>query len=257
MEQLNSVVRRTVESGVPPIKTTYTAVWNTYGDKIIAFRGQTTVRSVLYGALGEEELDGELSDSVAMDLFLRNVGNAFALAKLSPKTRDWYSVKCNVPLGSIDFDALLALTQGSRLASRVCVEFPQSVLSNADLCARTFAEFRKAGFVTAICGYGSARFPVIALLTATPNVLFLEPTISVQAATPSRSGAVRSLVDFAVNLGVNVVALGVENDEQIRSLRAANCFGVCPSANYNGVYDCRLLTLADEQAPCFDEVADA
>ena len=65
------------------------------------------------------------------------------------------------------------------------------------------------------------------------------------------------MVDFAVNLGCNVVALGAETDEQIRALRAANCFGVCVTDSYRGVYDCKPIVVADDQVLTLDEVNNA
>ena len=260
MEQLNSVVQSTIQSGVLPLKTTYSAVWNLYGDKIVAFRGQTTVQSVVYGALTENVLDNELCGEVAVRLFVRNLKNAYTLAELSAKTgknHNWYSVYCNVSPDELNFAELQAITGGSRLASGVCVEFPSRCLQNVNGFAKVISEFRKMGFVTAIRGYGSERFPMVSLLTATPDVVLLEPSISVQAATPSRSAAVRALVDFAVNLGCNVVALGAETDEQIRALRAANCFGVCVTDSYRGVYDCKPIVVADDQVLTLDEVNNA
>ena len=63
MEQLNTFVLRTLDSGVEPILTTYQPIYDLYCDKAVAFVQTATVDSIVYGSLVQDDLSDVLADS--------------------------------------------------------------------------------------------------------------------------------------------------------------------------------------------------
>lgn len=100
MEQLNTFVLRTLDSGVQPIQTTYQPVYDMYCDKAVAFVQTATVNSIVYGSLVNSDLAQALADSnLATQYFLRTLSHALGATEVMRAAgcdTDWTSVYCPV-----------------------------------------------------------------------------------------------------------------------------------------------------------------
>ena len=119
----------------------------------------------------------------------------------------------------------------------VVLTFESSVLSRpVKQVADGFSSIRAAGFPVAVRGFGAEDFPTGALMEATPDVVFVHPSLSAHLSGGLRAEAAVAMLHFAAGLGIGIIAEGVCDDAQIRALYAADCIGYLPTKEYNGTY---------------------
>lgn len=239
MEQLNTFVLRTLDSGVEPILTTYQPIYDMYCDKAVAFVQTATVDSIVYGSLLQDDLSDVLADSgIATQFFLRTLAHALGATKVMRAAccdTDWTSVACPVSvLDNPDIVSVLAyLIKDKRVARAICILFPQSLSAVVDAHRKTLSEIKSLGFRVGICGYGNADFPVTSLSLFPFDVVFADGLLSLYQ-TSGNAHAVATLADFAMDLGADVVLTGIADDETLRKLRGTDCFGVLFDNAYSG-----------------------
>ena len=239
MEQLNTFVLRTLDSGVEPILTTYQPIYDMYCDKAVAFVQTATVDSIVYGSILQDDLSDVLADSgIATQFFLRTLAHALGATKVMRAAccdTDWTSVACPVSvLDSPDIVSVLAnLIKDKRVARAICILFPQSLSAVVDAHRKTLSEIKSLGFRVGICGYGNADFPVTSLSLFPFDVVFADGLLSLYQ-TSGNAHAVATLADFAMDLGADVVLTGIADDETLRKLRGTDCFGVLFDNAYSG-----------------------
>lgn len=239
MEQLNTFVLRTLDSGVEPILTTYQPIYDMYCDKAVAFVQTATVDSIVYGSLLQNDLSDVLVDSgIATQFFLRTLAHALGATEVMRAAgcdTDWTSVACPVSvLDSPDIVNVLAnLIKDKRVARAICILFPQSLSAVVDAHRKTLSEIKSLGFRVGICGYGNADFPVTSLSLFPFDVVFADGLLSLYQ-TSGNAHAVATLADFAMDLGADVVLTGIADDETLRKLRGTDCFGVLFDNAYSG-----------------------
>ena len=148
MEQLNTFVLRTLDSGVEPILTTYQPIYDLYCDKAVAFVQTATVDSIVYGSLLQDDLSDVLVDSgIATQFFLRTLAHALGATKVMRAAccdTDWTSVTCPVSvLDNPDIVSVLAnLIKDKRVARAICILFPQSLSAVVDAHRKTLSEIK-------------------------------------------------------------------------------------------------------------------
>ncbi len=239
MEQLNTFVLRTLDSGVEPILTTYQPIYDLYCDKAVAFVQTATVNSIVYGSLLQDDLSDVLADSgIATQFFLRTLAHALGATKVMRAAccdTDWTSVTCPVSvLDNPDIVNVLAnLIKDKRVARAICILFPQSLSAVVDAHRKTLSEIKSLGFRVGICGYGNADFPVTSLSLFPFDVVFADGLLALYQ-TSGNAHAVATLADFAMDLGADVVLTGIADDETLRKLRGTDCFGVLFDNAYSG-----------------------
>lgn len=239
MEQLNTFVLRTLDSGVEPILTTYQPIYDLYCDKAVAFVQTATVDSIVYGSLLQDDLSDVLVDSgIATQFFLRTLAHALGATKVMRAAccdTDWTSVACPVSvLDNPDIVSVLAnLIKDKRVARAICILFPQSLSAVVDAHRKTLSEIKSLGFRVGICGYGNADFPVTSLSLFPFDVVFADGLLALYQ-TSGNAHAVATLADFAMDLGADVVLTGIADDETLRKLRGTDCFGVLFDNAYSG-----------------------
>lgn len=239
MEQLNTFVLRTLDSGVEPILTTYQPIYDMYCDKAVAFVQTATVDSIVYGSLLQDDLSDVLVDSgIATQFFLRTLAHALGATKVMRAAccdTDWTSVACPVSvLDNPDIVSVLAnLIKDKRVARAICILFPQSLSAVVDAHRKTLSEIKSLGFRVGICGYGNVDFPVTSLSLFPFDVVFADGLLSLYQ-TSGNAHAVATLADFAMDLGADVVLTGIADDETLRKLRGTDCFGVLFDNAYSG-----------------------
>lgn len=239
MEQLNTFVLRTLDSGVQPIQTTYQPVYDMYCDKAVAFVQTATVNSIVYGSLVNSDLAQALSDSnLATQYFLRTLSHALGATEVMRAAgcdADWTSVACPVSvLDNPDIVNVLAnLIKDKRVARAICILFPQSLSAVVDAHRKTLSEVKSLGFRIGLCGFGNADFPVTSLSLFPFDVVFADGLLNLYQ-TSGNAHAVATLADFAMDLGADVVLTGIADDETLRKMRSCDCFGVLFDGAYSG-----------------------
>lgn len=239
MEQLNTFVLRTLDSGVQPIQTTYQPVYDMYCDKAVAFVQTATVNSIVYGSLVNSDLAQALADSnLATQYFLRTLSHALGATEVMRAAgcdADWTSVACPVSvLDNPDIVNVLAnLIKDKRVARAICILFPQSLSAVVDAHRKTLSEVKSLGFRIGLCGFGNADFPVTSLSLFPFDVVFADGLLSLYQ-TSGNAHAVATLADFAMDLGADVVLTGIADDESLRKMRSCDCFGVLFDGAYSG-----------------------
>ena len=127
----------------------------------------------------------------------------------------------------------------------VVLTFESSVLSRpVKAVAEGFSAIRAAGYPVAVRGFGAPDFPTGALMEATPDAVFLHPSLTARLSGGLRTEAAVAMLHFAAGLGIQTIAEGVADDAAIRTLYAADSIGYLPAGEYSGAYPGRAVMLA-------------
>lgn len=141
---------------------------------------------------------------------------------INASTRD-LQVRENLP-------ALLqaALTEHDVPGNLVCVEITEGALMDDPVGARKILrELHEMGVSLSIDDYGTGYSSLAYLKELTVNELKIDRSFVVgMQADPQSLAIVRSTIELGHNLGLKVVAEGVETDEAIEMLRHAGCDAV-------------------------------
>lgn len=261
-QKLHIFARRTLESGVKPIQTLLTPVFEPDFGDTVAYRVQLKINSVVSGALGAEDyLSSQLSERVALKYALRSVRKAiFAYAALAERDMPCAALFVRCPAAAIyaeNAGALLAAEfagaaeesklDSRALAEKICLEFDSSVMdADGDTLSRSFAEIRAAAMKTAADGLGGENFALEKLLNACPDYAFTSARLNKLALDTERRAALAPVVNLVSNLGGKVVAEGIESDDELREYRSREIFGFLPAENYRGRLNVRLETFETE-----------
>ncbi len=248
MSQLNSYVQRTLESGVAPIQVKFAPVWNLYGDEIVGYYQRGTVNSILFGSLSQESFSA-VSDEMQAELFFVLLTKGAKMAQIlldQGKSFNFIAMDCPLcVLERPDFinrvDAIVE--RQSKLAKTLCFVFPQELLFATEKYTKLIASTRAIGLKVAVEGFGTKLFPMTALASLTPDILFAPELTSYLQKTDGLS-VLNALLTFANGLGCQVVASQVQNDADLQKLRSTSCVGVVPSQDFVG-----SLPSTDEQTP--------
>ena len=106
----------------------------------------------------------------------------------------------------------------------VTIELAENLVV-ADLArsALLLAELRAAGFGVAIGGFGSGPASLRALAELELDAITLDPSWLTRARQPRTEAVLRAVVALARDLGVRVVAAGVDDEPAARTARALGC----------------------------------
>lgn len=248
-QKLNLFARRTLQSGVKPIETLVTPLFDADFGDAIAYRLQLKVNSVFSGVYAAEEyLSPRLSERISVKYALRSLRKAlkayaeFANCAIPCSV---LFVRCPVSLlyaknvGKLLSDELAVCSEGDEslqgIADRICLEFDGSAMdADGATLESVFAEIRALRLKTAVDGLGGEEFALEKLLCACPDFAFTSARLNALTTDPQKSGALAPVVNLVANLGGRVVADGIETDEQLREYRSRDVFGFLPSARYTG-----------------------
>ena len=130
-EKLNIFARRTLGSGVKPIETTLTPVFEADFGDVAAYRMQLKINSVVAGVLGENDyLSAQIPEDIAVKYALRLVRKAVAaFAELT---------KNNLPCSMLFVRCPVALIYAENAGGLLSSELSGAVTEN-DVDARAFA----------------------------------------------------------------------------------------------------------------------
>ena len=262
-EKLNIFARRTLGSGVKPIETTLTPVFEADFGDVAAYRMQLKINSVVAGVLGENDyLSTQIPEDIAVKYALRSVRKAVAaFAELTKNNLpcSMLFVRCPVALiyaenagGLLASELSGAATENDvdarAFAGKICLEFDASATdADGETLNTFFAEARALSLKIAVDGLGGEGFALEKLLCACPDFAFTSARLNAIATDAEKKNALAPVVNLLANLGGRVVAAEIENDEELREYRARDIFGFVPGAGYAGRLNVRLETIALER----------
>ena len=262
-EKLNIFARRTLGSGVKPIETTLTPVFEADFGDVAAYRMQLKINSVVAGVLGENDyLSAQIPEDIAVKYALRSVRKAVAaFAELTKNNLpcSMLFVRCPVALiyaenagGLLSSELSGAATENDvdarAFAGKICLEFDASATdADGETLNTFFAEARALSLKIAVDGLGGEGFALEKLLCACPDFAFTSARLNAIATDAEKKNALAPVVNLLANLGGRVVAAEIENDEELREYRARDIFGFVPGAGYAGRLNVRLETIALER----------
>lgn len=241
IEQLNTLVKRTVSSGVKPIELFFQPVFDCDYGEVRAYRANARINSLSVGVLESEDyIDYSANDNLLID-FGHNVisKTLFFLSALGnqPQIR-FVSVACPT---SLIYDKNLysylkkAVFSNGDNAKKLCLEFSSSVTEiDGETLKSSLIDIKAAGIKTAINGYGGSAFSMEKLLTVCPDYLYCDKSLASLTTDYEKSGAVAPVINLAKSLGANVIACGIENDMELREFRSRDAFGFIPEDDYKG-----------------------
>ena len=262
-EKLNIFARRTLGSGVKPIETMLTPVFEADFGDVAAYRMQLKINSVVAGVLGENDyLSAQIPEDIAVKYALRSVRKAVAaFAELTKNNLPcpMLFVRCPVALiyaenagGLLSSELSGAATENDvdarALAGKICLEFDASATdADGETLNEFFAEARALSLKIAVDGLGGEGFALEKLLCACPDFAFTSARLNAIATDAEKKNALAPVVNLLANLGGRVVAAEIENDEELREYRARDIFGFLPGAGYAGRLNVHLETIALER----------
>ena len=262
-EELNIFARRTLGSGVKPIETTLTPVFEADFGDVAAYRMQLKINSVVAGVLGENDyLSAQIPEDIAVKYALRSVRKAVAaFAELTKNNLpcSMLFVRCPVALiyaenagGLLSSELSGAATENDvdarAFAGKICLEFDASATdADGETLNTFFAEARALSLKIAVDGLGGEGFALEKLLCACPDFAFTSARLNAIATDAEKKNALAPVVNLLANLGGRVVAAEIENDEELREYRARDIFGFVPGAGYAGRLNVHLETIALER----------
>lgn len=262
-EKLNIFARRTLGSGVKPIETMLTPVFEADFGDVAAYRMQLKINSVVAGVLGENDyLSAQIPEDIAVKYALRSVRKAVAaFAELTKNNLpcSMLFVRCPVALiyaenagGLLASELSGAATENDvdarAIAGKICLEFDASATdADGETLNEFFAEARALSLKIAVDGLGGEGFALEKLLCACPDFAFTSARLNAIATDAEKKNALAPVVNLLANLGGRVVAAEIENDEELREYRARDIFGFVPGAGYAGRLNVHLETIALER----------
>ena len=262
-EKLNIFAWRTLGSGVKPIETMLTPVFEADFGDVAAYRMQLKINSIVAGVLGENDyLSAQIPEDIAVKYALRSVRKAVAaFAELTKNNLpcSMLFVRCPVALiyaenagGLLSSELSGAVTENDvdarAFAGKICLEFDASATdADGETLNTFFAEARALSLKIAVDGLGGEGFALEKLLCACPDFAFTSARLNAIATDAEKKNALAPVVNLLANLGGRVVAAEIENDEELREYRARDIFGFVPGAGYAGRLNVRLETIALER----------
>ena len=259
-EKLNIFARRTLGSGVKPIETMLTPVFEADFGDVAAYRMQLKINSIVAGVLGENDyLSAQIPEDIAVKYALRSVRKAVAaFAELTKNNLpcSMLFVRCPVALiyaenagGLLSSELSGAATENDvdarAFAGKICLEFDASATdADGETLNAFFAEARALSLKIAVDGLGGEGFALEKLLCACPDFAFTSARLNAIATDAEKKNALAPVVNLLANLGGRVVAAEIENDEELREYRARDIFGFVPGAGYAGRLNVHLETIA-------------
>lgn len=248
-------VRQTVKSGVAPLELRYTAINGCYAKMPFAYRTATFLNSVVMGVVKQEEFSfatnvTETGIRLAKWNILEAGRHLKAFAEAGRHV-DWISVRCPIALAmNVDlYEWMIAALREAKIEdpSKLCLEFPQSLLLCKEEKARlSVLDMKLLKVRTLLSGVGGVDCPT-ARLTAIPvDMVLLDEKTTALTNDRNKPNVVPTMVQYLRSMRTEVIANGVADDDQIRTLNRAECLGYTTANRYKGTTEpgARRMTLA-------------
>lgn len=243
-EKLNMCVDYTLQSGVKPLELLLRPIYDCYNAEAVAYECILRINSILSGVLMPDDyLDGTANEELLNDLTfrtLRKVARAKAQLDTGHVTFKQLYVRCPAAfLYTPDLYTKLKLLSAEQDIAdhKICLQFDPTIMdAETDRLQNSFADIRAAGLNVAVSGYGGQNFSIEKLLRACPDHLFADESLAQLAIDREKRSALPPLINFAKSLGCDVIARGIQSDEQLREFRSRDCLGFLPEKGYKGAF---------------------
>ena len=240
-QKFNILVEESVKSGVKPLELRFQPACDCNYGEIRAIRSELRVNSVLAGVIDPENYLAQSDEQTLTEISLKAIDKAIkAINALESRgvRYKFLSVKVDTAIAlNADPYSLIktALEKASATGEKLCLEFPASVTDiSGEKLKNAFSDIRAAKVKIAVGGYGGENFAMEKLLSACPNVIYTDPTLAKLALSDEKAAAVAPMLNFAKSLGAEIIADGVENDDELREFRSRDALAFIPSENYRG-----------------------
>lgn len=239
---IEKLLSRQLSSGVSPLESIFTPVFDCFYGEISAYRAFVRINSVISGALNPADYgDADLSGDTITNLAYAIIGKAADAKKAFQKAGinfKWLSFK--VPSALLNDDNFynkikIILDLKNTDGSKICLEFDVSVMErSAEKLAGWFNDIKAAGLTVAVSGYGGEKFPMEKMLKACPDYLFADKSVARLSVDREKRGAIAPIINFARSLGAEVIPCGIASDEQLREFKTRDCAAFLPEKDYHG-----------------------
>lgn len=245
MQFFDRIVSETVQSGVEPLQLTFTGIHDCYTGATVAYLTDTDVFCSATGTISDCYIEKIDLTETGKDFSLRNLIKAMRCVKeLTEKKKkaDWISVHATTSFLTQNdlYSVVKAAVEKENFSQpeKICVELSDNVFSaDRESVRKGIADLKVLGFKTLISGFAADGFPTSSLLDISFDVVVLAPEITALATDRNKPGVLDSLIRFARSMDVQVVGKDALDDDTIRELNKAECFGFIPASSYYGKFD--------------------
>ena len=255
MRETDRYVKRTLETGLAPIEMKYQPVFDCANGEPVAYLGEAHLNSVLYGTLAPADYEE------SADMAEEGVELAFASFRKVMRLVDALCAKA-VRFSFVSFRAPAALLLSDGLyekltaemkaagftePGRVALSFAPEILTMELPAAKSgFSAIGAAGLRTLVRDCGKEDFPLMRLLSFTPDFVSVSPSLTALLSDRDRSGAVSPFFQMLKGLHIAAIANGVPDDDTVRAFSRCEAFGFLPSADYRGHFSCHAALLTED-----------
>lgn len=227
-------VRMSIDAGVPPLELCFYPIVDCESGDALAFRTKTVIHSIVRGDMPEDSYlyVSDVRD-IGAELLRHNLQHAIeALNKFDEAECPvaYLSVHCSAEIvenENIDLFTILSeiLQKNPSLKpERLCLEFPATLMDRDTERAKTvLLDMKVLKVRTALIGCGAENFPAFKLLTVTPDVVILDPSVTAYASSRGKPQFLPSIVAYVKSMGIEAVAEGTAEDR--RPSRRSECWG--------------------------------
>lgn len=241
-EQLNIYVQQTLSNRIRPIELLLCPIYDCYQGEALAYRAVVRVNSIIAGVIDQDVyLNGNVDESLMAEFTLLSIKKAMQAGKALKSAERRFSrifVRCPLPFvfGEDIYASLSALNEGDgRSDTGICLEFDREIMEmGTERLIAAFSDIRSAGFAVAVSGYGGQGFAIEKLLSACPDYVFLDGSVTELVLNREKRSALPPLINLVRGLGGEVIACEVSSDDELREFRSRDCFGFLPSDSYKG-----------------------
>lgn len=243
MQQEKDYLKMTVESGVIPLELKYCGIYGCYSKKPIAFRTLTQVNSILLGTLTPYEYSF-VTDNTDRGIKLASWSIVEAMGHINKcvsqgKDFEWISVRCPVNMATAtdmyEFVGRIIEENKFEHPEKLCLEFSHSILFEDEAKARlSILDMKLLKVRTLMSGCASSFCPTEKLMVIPFDNVLIDPKMTALVNDRNKDKVIASLLAYIRSMRIDAIGEGVMDDDQIRALNRADCFGYIPSSDYNG-----------------------
>ena len=237
-EVVANIINDTLASGVEPLRRLYHGIYDGYDDVAIAYVSETEIFLTVTGRLPDYESKIDLRP-VGIKWSVSNIVAAYrALQKLREKGKRVRFITAFVTTSFLEGDVESALTD---LAAKgitgegIVLAIREKTILTSVKARKGIEMLRAMGYGAAIYGF-SGQESLTGLTEAAVDYVFLTESLTALSGDRDKPGLFTALMTLLRALRCEIVLCGVKNDDVIRDATASECFGVMPSAAYEGEF---------------------
>lgn len=257
MTRHDELVQMTIAAGVPPLALRYCAVRDCSAKAPFAYRTSTAVNSILLGRLTPNEYtfvtDRSETGIRLAEWNIREAIREIRRFEAAGRHISFLSVRCSALLAAKEdlYERVgkILSEESCTDPAKVCLEFPQSLLfSDKPEIRKSVLDMKLLGVKTMMSGCAAKDCPTAKLTEVPVDMVLLDPGMTALTNDRDKPLVLPSLVQYLRSMRLDVIAEGVTDDEQIRSLSRLDCIGYIPSRGYEGTVEYSSPVMPIEEA---------